>query len=270
MIEKKMDLLRMFFFENLSKYKEIRHFLSTRVGGFSDPPYSSLNLGFHVGDDPEDVLENRKRLATAIGIPLNRFTLARQVHSGNVTIISEQLRGKGCANHKEAINATDSMVTNVRDICLLILTADCVPMLFFDPSRKAIGVAHAGWQGTLKFVALNTVRTMEKAFGSSPRNIVVGIGPSIGPCCYEVGPEVIYQVEKVFQNKKEYMVNESADGSGYFDLWKANLKQLLHAGVKRTNIEMARICTCHNPDLFFSYRHQKGDTGRFGVGITLC
>jgi YfiH family protein len=270
MIEKKIDLLDILFFENLSEYKEIRHFVSTRKGGFSKPPYNSLNLGFHVGDDPENVLKNRKRLANTIGIPLNHFTIGRQVHSGNVTIISEELRGKGSTNHKEAINATDAMVTNVADICLTILVADCVPMLFFDPVKRTIGVCHAGWKGTLQFVTLNTVRAMEKVFGSSPRDIIVGIGPSIGPCCYKVGPKVISQVENILHTKKEYILNESKDGEGYFDLWEANLRQLLHAGIERKNIEMAMECTCHNPDLLFSYRHKKGNTGRFGVCIAIC
>ncbi|MBW1692484.1 MAG: polyphenol oxidase family protein, partial [Deltaproteobacteria bacterium] len=100
--------------------------------------------------------------------------------------------------------------------------------------------------------------------------IMVGIGPSIGPCCYKAGPEVISQVENVFQTKKGYIINEAKDGKGYFDLWKANLEQLLHVGIDRKNIEMAMRCTSHNPDLFFSYRHQKGDTGRFAAGIMLC
>jgi len=270
MIEKKIDLLDILFFENLSGFKKIRHFVSTRKGGFSKSPYNSLNLGFHVGDDPEDVLKNRKRLAATIRIPLNHFTIAIQIHSGNVKIISEELRGKGCSNHKGAINATDAMVTNIANICLMVLVADCVPMLFFDPVKRAIGVCHAGWQGTLQFVARNTVLALEKGFGSSPRDIMVGIGPSIGPCCYKVGPEVISQVANIFNTKKEFILNESKDGEGYFDLWEANLRQLLHAGIERENIEMAMECTCHNPDLFFSYRHQKGNTGRFGVGIAIC
>ncbi len=270
MIEKKIDLLDILFFENLSGFKEIRHFVSTRKGGFSKPPYNSLNIGFHVGDDPEDVLKNRKRLAATIGISLNHFTMARQIHSGHVTIISEKMRGKGCYDHKGAMNDTDAMVTNVPDICLVILVADCVPMLFFDPLKRAIGVAHAGWKGTLQCVAQKIVRAMQKVFGSSPRDILVGIGPSIGPCCYEVGPEVISQVENIFHTKKDYILNESKGGEGYFDLWKANLRQLLYCGIERENIEIAMRCTCHNPDLFFSYRHQKGDTGRFGAGIAIC
>ncbi|MBW2333001.1 MAG: peptidoglycan editing factor PgeF [Deltaproteobacteria bacterium] len=269
MVEKKVNLLTILFFENLLKYKEIRHFVSTRKGGVSKHPFDSLNLGLHVGDDPDNVLKNRKRLAATIGIPLRHFTIGEQIHSGNVTIISEELRGKGSTNHKEAINATDAMVTNAADICLVVLVADCVPILFFDPIKRAIGVAHAGWKGTLQFIAQKTVRAMEKAFGSSPQDIIVGAGPSIGPCCYKVGEDVISQVETIFHTRKECILNESKSGEGYFDLWKANLTQLLQAGIKRKNIEMARMCTCHKPDVFFSYRHQKGETGRFCAGITL-
>jgi hypothetical protein len=110
---------------------------------------------------------------------------------------------------------------------------------------------------------------MEEAFGSSPGDIMVGMGPSIGPCCYTVGPEVISQVTGVFQAGNECIVKESKEGKGYLDLWKANLERLLHAGVQRENIEIAGRCTCHEPDMFFSYRKQKGDTGRFAAGIML-
>ena len=269
MIEKKIDFVTLLFFENLLRFKEIRHFVSNRAGGFSKPPYDSLNLGFHVGDDPDHVRKNRKRLASATGIPWKSLTLARQIHSGNVTVISKELRGKGCGHHDEAVKDTDAMVTNVPNICLVILVADCVPMLFFDPLKRIIAVAHAGWKGTLQSVALHTVSAMENGFGSSPHNIIVGMGPSIGPCCYEVGPEVITEVKAVFSNYQDYVRHESRDGKGYLDLWKANLDQLLHAGIERKNIEMAMKCTCHNPDVFFSYRHQQGETGRFGAGISI-
>jgi len=269
MIKKKIDLLDILFFENLSACKELRHFISTRTGGFSKAPYHSLNLSLHVGDNPDNVLKNRRRFAEAIGIPLNQFTIARQIHSGNVKIISNELKGSGSTNNKKAINGTDAMVTNVAGICLVILVADCVPILFFDPIQRAIGVAHAGWRGTLQLIAQKTVMAMEKAFGSLAEDIVVGVGPSIGPCCYKVGPDIISQVEIIFHTKKKYILNESKSGEGYFDLWKANLDQLLHTGIERKNIEMAMSCTCHTSDLFFSYRHQKEVTGRFCAGITL-
>lgn len=269
MIEKRHRLLSIVHFENLLGFKEIDHFVSTRTGGFSEFPYHSLNLGLHVGDDPVNVMNNRRRLAEALGIPLNQFTIARQVHSGNVRVVSDELRGSGSTDQENAIENTDAMVTDTPGICLIVLVADCVPMLFFDPSRRAVGVAHAGWRGTLRSIAFNTVTTMEKAFGSSPANIMVGIGPSIGPCCYRVGPEVISQVKSVFQGGNDYIVNESKGGEGHLDLWKANLEGLLYAGIERKNIEIAERCTCHEPDLFFSYRKQKGDTGRFAAGIML-
>jgi copper oxidase (laccase) domain-containing protein len=110
---------------------------------------------------------------------------------------------------------------------------------------------------------------MKEAFGSSPGDIMVGIGPSIGPCCYQVGPEVISRVKSVCKGGSDYIANESKDGTGYLDLWKANLEGLVRAGVARNNIEIAGRCTCHEPDLFFSYRGQKGDAGRFAAGIML-
>lgn len=269
MIEKKINSLSIWFFENLLRYERIGHFVSTRNGGHSNPPYDSLNLSFNVGDDPDKVLKNRKLLAGTLGIPLTNLTTAKQIHDGHVKIVSDALRGKGSTNYKGAINATDAMVTNAPNICLMILLADCVPILFCDPSKRVIGVAHAGWKGTLRFVAHNTVKVLREHFGCSPQDIVVGIGPSIGPCCYQVRQEVLSQVEHVLGTRQDCIRHESANGKGYFDLWTANLKQLLQAGIPEKNIEMAETCTSHHPNLFFSHRHEKGKTGRFGAGIVI-
>ena len=269
MIKEERDLLTVLSFESLLKHKTITHFVSTRRGGCSNPPFDSLNLGLHVGDNPDLVFGNRERLAHAVGMPLSRFTFAKQIHSSNVTVITGGQRGKGAFNQNEAIDATDAMVTDLPGICLVILIADCVPLLLFDPFRNVIGVAHAGWKGTLRSIALHTVRAMEKGFGCSPHNIIVGIGPSIGPCCYEVGPEVIAQVKAAFSPYREYVTHESGDGKGRLDLRKANRDQLVRTGIKRENIETANQCTCHNADIFFSYRQQHGETGRFGAGICI-
>jgi YfiH family protein len=269
MIKEEKGLLIVLSFENLTKHKKIRHFISTRTGGFSNSPYNSLNLALHVGDDPDKVLKNRKRLAQAIGIPLDQFTIAKQIHSGTVTVISEAMKGRGSTNQEDAVEATDAMVTDVPGICLTILVADCVPMLFFDPARNVIAAAHAGWRGTLQFIALHTVRAMEKDFGCSPQDILVGMGPSIGPCCYDVGPEVITQMKAVLSSHQEYIQHESKEGKGYLDLQKANRDQLVEAGILRKNIETANQCTCHNAHIFFSYRHQHGKTGRFAAGICM-
>jgi YfiH family protein len=269
MIEQRINASPIWLFENLLSHEDIGHFVSTRIGGHSKPPYDSLNLSFNVGDDPKNVLKNRERLAEAIGVPLTCLTTAKQIHDGHVKVVSEALRGKGSVDYQGAINATDAMVTNVPNICLMILLADCVPLLFHDPTKGVIGVAHAGWKGTLQLVTRATVQALREHYGCSSHDIFVGIGPSVGPCCYEIGQEIISQVEQVFGARQEFLTNRSADGRGYLDLWTANREQLLHAGIPEENIEMAKICTCHHPDLFFSYRHEKGKTGRFGAGIVI-
>jgi len=269
MIEKKIDPLSVWFFENLLRHKGIGHFVSTRIGGCSNPPYDALNLSFNVGDAPKKVLKNRELLADTLGISLSSLTTAKQVHDAHVEIVTKGSRGKGATDYKGAINAADAMVTDAADTCLMALLADCVPILFYDPSRKVIGVAHAGWKGTLRSVARDTVSVFRKDFGCSPKDIVVGIGPSIGPCCYEVGKEVVGQVENLFGAKQGYIGKESTSGKGCFDLWQANLRQLVEAGIPEENIETAKVCTCHHPDLFFSYRHENGRAGRFGAGIVI-
>jgi YfiH family protein len=269
MIQKKIDSLSLWFFENLLTCKRIGHFVSTRLGGHSDPPYDSLNLSFNVGDDPDTVLKNRRRLAGALGIPLTTLTTAKQIHDGHVKVVSETLRGRGSTNYQGAINATDAMVTNAENACLMILLADCVPILFCDPSKRVIGAAHAGWRGTLRFVAHNTVKVFREDFGCSPEDIVVGIGPSIGPCCYEVGQDVASQVRNVFGTGQDGIHCKFAKGRAHFDLWTANLEQLIQAGIRKKNIEVAKTCTRHHPELFFSHRHEKGKTGRFGAGIVI-
>ena len=147
------------------------------------------------------MLKNRERLATALGIPLNNFTTAKQVHDSNVEIITEALRGRGAVNFDTTVYATDAMVTNTPNICLTVLQADCVPLLFFDLKKKVIGVAHAGWKGTVRVVAQNTVKVLKEKFHCSPDDIFVGIGPSIGPCCYEIGQEVVIQMGKASHKK---------------------------------------------------------------------
>lgn len=272
MIKKQINSVPVYLFENISKYKEVGHFVSTRIGGFSKPPYNTLNLGFHVRDDPAKVLKNRRLLAAALGVPLNHFTVAKQVHQSNVEVITEELRGQGATSHQTAISATDAMITNVPNIYLMVFLADCVPILFFDPQKNAIGIAHAGWRGTLELIAQKSVKALQENFGSQPADIIAGIGPSIGPCCYEVGPEVIAQVENVFQTTGDFLElkhedRKTTNGEGYLDLWEANKRQLIQAGILHENIEVAGICTRCNADIFFSVRHQKGKTGRFAAGI---
>ena len=269
MLEEHHHLSSLFRFRNLSKQGGVNHFVSTRIGGLSLSPYESLNLGFHVGDVPETVLKNRERLAATIQIPLSDFTFAKQIHSGTVTIVTEQMRGCGAADYDTAVEATDAMVTAVPGVCLAVLTADCVPVLLFDPRKRVVAVVHAGWRGSVKLIARKTVEILNQEFNCEPGDLLAGIGPSIGPCHYEIGPDVITQVKDTFGGTDGYINVESPDGKGYFNLWEANKRQIMEAGVPPQNIEIARICTYCNAHLFFSVRHQKGTTGRFGTGIML-
>ena len=269
MLETYLQSLSTFQFHNLSKQSGIDHFVSTRSGGSSPPPYESLNLGFHVEDNAKTVLQNRECLAANVGIPLSDFTIPKQVHSGTVTIVTEEMRGCGAADLDTAVEATDAMITDVPRLYLTVLAADCVLVLFFDPQKRVIAAVHAGWRGTVKLAAQKTAETLKQEFNCNPTDMLVGIGPSIGPCHYEVGTEVISQVQDTFGSTDGYINNETPDGKGYFNLWEANKQQVIEAGIPARNIEVAQICTYCNAHLFFSERHQKGRTGRFGAGIML-
>lgn len=254
MLEKKTDLLTIYQFKNLSQFSEISHFVSTRVEGISKPPYDSLNLGFNVGDNPKNVLKNLKLLASALRISLNKFTTAQQIHENNITVVTKKFRGKGATDYKTAIPATDALVTNIPDLCLMVTVADCVPIILYDPKTAAVGTIHAGRKGTLKLIAQNTVNLLRKDFSTTTKDLIVGIGPSIGPCCYEVGSNT------------------------HFNLWETNKTQLIQSGVLEENIEIAEICTKCHVDQFFSARAAQeaahgnasnGKTGRFGAGIMI-
>lgn len=265
MFSKNIGPLIFFYFENLANQSAITHFVSTRPGGFSSPPFHSLNLAFHVSDNAELVAANREILATELNIPLSNFVTAQQVHEANIAIVTEAMRGTGSTDFATALPATDSLITNIPNVCLMVLTADCVPLILFDPNKKVIGVVHAGWKGTVQLIAQKTVTVMQKQFGCSPVDIIAGIGPSIGSCCYEVGAEVIREIERNLPNRIEYILNKK----GFFNLREANKNQLVQLGISEKNIEVAGICTrCHS-DIFYSARKNGINTGRYGTGIML-
>lgn len=245
-------------FTNLGQYQSIAHFVTTRTGGTSLSPCDSLNLGFGTRDNQEHVLENRKLLSRSIQVPLESFVVGRQVHGDRIAVVTEKDQGKGACDYNSALDATDAMITDVPGVCLMVLLADCVPMLFYDPVRQVVGAAHAGWKGTAKLIGKKVIQAMSDSLGCRPSDMLVGIGPSIGPCCYEVGTDVISQFEA-----------DLIDEHGHLDLRAANTRQLLKAGVVSCNIEIAEICTKCNPDRFYSERHTPG-TGRFGAGIMLA
>jgi YfiH family protein len=238
----------------------IKHAMISRHGGVSQIPWNTLNLATTVGDDKNSVGENINRVYKAFKIERGNIFDVWQVHSDRV--VHTQSPRKADESHQRA----DAIVTNQHGLTLLMRFADCVPILLYDPKHKVIGIVHAGWKGTILKIVSNTVRAMNDIYGSSPNDLISGIGPSIAAHHYEVGPDVIRQASCLLGNEaSECLI--SFNGSTHFDLWKANQKILESIGVNQ--IEVSGICTACNTHDWFSHRAENGRSGRFGVFITL-
>ena len=252
------DGLRYYQFDGWS---QVKHGVFTRHGGVSAAPWASLNLGGNVGDDPQAVRHNHERMYAALGVSDARACSVWQVHSADVILAQGPVRGR------RWLALADAMITDRADIPLSMRFADCVPLLFHDPVQGVIGMAHAGWRGTVQGVGAHTVRTMMESYGCKPHNIRAGIGPSIGPDHYQVGEEVVEAVQGYFGTVEGLVRRDPADGTAYLDLWQANRLDLERSGIEL--IELAGIDTAACTDEFFSHRAEKGRTGRFGAVIAL-
>jgi hypothetical protein len=250
--------IRYFKFDSFSD--SIVHAVFTRQGGVSPAPWNSLNVGGTVGDDIERVRENRARSFLAVNRPPASIFDVWQVHSAEV------VHADGPRDFSVDVKQADIILTDKPHVTLYMRFADCVPILFHDPQKAVVGIAHAGWQGTVRGVSTKAVEAMREKYGCKPGNIVAAIGPSIGPDHYEVGPDVIVQVQRSFGDESERVL-ETRDGRVYLDLWMANHVQLQKAGVEQ--IEVAGVCTACHLDDWFSHRAEKGKTGRFGALIGL-
>jgi hypothetical protein len=250
-------------FNHLSKYKSVIHYVSGREGGVSQGPFESLNLSFSVSDDPKNVTENRQRLADELNVAPTSFVFPHQTHSANIKIVTS-------SNEKEKdLSDTDGLITTTPNVLISVLTADCVPLIFYDPVRQVLGVVHSGWRGTVKGIAREMIKKLTAEFQSKPSEILVGIGPSIGPDTYEVGENVITSVKETFGNEASLILKEESKSRAYLNLWKANRILLEHMRVPLENIEKAFICTYTDPEMFYSARRLGKDCGRFGAGIML-
>ncbi len=241
------------------------HAITTRDGGVSAAPYASLNLSFSRPDDPEAVRENRARVYAALEIDPRRVVQAGQIHGADVLVVEEQHAGRGALDRSLVLPPADALITRETNLYLFACFADCTPLLFYDPVSRAVGVAHAGWQGTVKQIGAATVRAMAQTFGSRPSDISVVIGPSAGPCCYNVWPHVADEIRSAFSFRPDVL--STRDGQTFFDLWAANRATLEAVGVQPERIESSDICTIHHHDRFFSHRASGGRTGRFAALI---
>lgn len=237
------------------------HGFSTRIGGVSEGDLATMNLSFTRGDDPERVKENYRRIAAVIGFDENRLVLTHQTHTNHVRVVTEADAGKGYVRNRDYTDI-DGLVTNVPNLVLATFYADCVPLFFIDPVHKAIGLSHSGWRGTVSDIAAVTVKTMQKEYGTRPEELLVGIGPSICQDCYEVSEDVIDEFRASCEEKLwPRLYQEKGNGKYQLNLWEACRQNLLRAGVLPERIEVTDLCTCCNPQLFFSHRASKGKRG---------
>ncbi|WP_347488310.1 peptidoglycan editing factor PgeF [Desulfoscipio sp. XC116] len=246
----------------------VAHAFTTRLGGVSPPPYQSLNLGLHVGDDPGGVVVNRQRICRALDADIGCLVAGRQVHGDRVSTVHAVHAGRGATAWEDALPDVDALVTAESSLLISSYYADCVPLLFLDPVRRVIALAHAGWKGTVLNIGAKTVRHMAENHASRVENILAAVGPAIGPCCYEVDAPVMEAVESCLPGGPA-PARPGRAGHWWLDLPSVNRRLLLDAGVRPENITMADCCTSCRDDLFYSYRKQNSRTGRMASLIML-
>lgn len=245
--------------------QRVRHGFTSRtdlLSAFGDVSYVT-------GPDPLTVRRNRDHWADAIRVDSKRLVCAQQVHGNHVYLVTQSDAGHGYESYEDAIAETDALITQVPDLPLAIFCADCVPILVFDPVQRAVGAIHAGWRGTVSNITGQTICAMIDRFGTDPGDVLAGIGPSIGRCCYEVGPEVIDAWKSTGVDEQERAVDRD-DVRFRFDLWTANSMALITAGVPTSQIEVTGECTRCQSDRYFSYRAQGKQAGRFAAIIALA
>jgi polyphenol oxidase len=251
--------IQYYTFDSLDE-EGVPHAVFTRHGGVSLAPWQSLNVGGTVGDDPQHVLQNRKSAFQALNRPWESIYDVWQVHSADV-VCTDSPRPQ-----TQELQKADAILTETAEVTLFMRFADCVPILFYDPVQNVVGLAHAGWQGTVKQVAAAAVQVLQAQYHSQPADLITAIGPSIGAHHYPVGSEVVEQVHSSFgQDASSLLI--SHNGAVQFDLWEANRLVLQKSGVRR--IETAGICTACSTGDWYSHRAENGKTGRFGALIAL-
>ncbi len=243
-------------FPSFEKTGLVRHLYSTRRGGVSQGNLGPMNLGFSRGDQPESVMENYRRISYVSDICSSDMVFSDQVHGDRIVSVDQRDRGR------RDLTEVDGLVTDKPQVCLVTFYADCVPLFFLDPVKKAIGLAHAGWRGTVLEIGRKMVLRMNREFGSRPEDILAGIGPSIGPCCFEVGPEVKAQFVNAFPAWQAEIIRPAQDPEkSYIDLWRTNELILRRAGIREEHITVTDLCTkCHS-EYFHSHRRMGNDRG---------
>lgn len=257
-----------FTFEKFDNTGIVSHCFSTRKGGVSTGVFKSMNLHFRE-DNIENVIENYKIICSAIDVDYRNVVFSKQIHNDTIYTVLEKDRGKGLLVESD-ISDADGLITNKKGIVLTTFYADCVPLYFLDPVKRVIAMAHSGWRGTVKKIGVKAVYKMEKDYDCKRKNILVGIGPSIKKCCFEVDYPVVEEFLNNMNYSKEFIFKDNEkEGKYKIDLQRIIEKALISVGISAENIENAGICTRCNPDLFFSHRYMGNERGSLAGLIAL-
>ncbi|NMA83133.1 MAG: peptidoglycan editing factor PgeF [Epulopiscium sp.] len=265
MIHQQDDLYYLSFL-SFDRTKAVNHGFSTRLGGYSKDIYTSLNLGLRSGDKLEDVYLNYKKICKALDIDSEDLVHSDQIHESHIYCVTQEDKGKGFYKDSN-IKGIDGLITNEPKVPLITFYADCVPLYFLDPVQKVIGLAHAGWRGTVLKIAAKMIHKFTSVYKSDPKNILVGIGPSIGSCCFEVDESVAHAFQKQFEG--DDWIQTLKNGKYKIDLWKVNQQILLESDIIEEHISIMGLCTMCHKDIFFSHRGHKGRRGSLGAIMEL-
>jgi YfiH family protein len=263
----KKGKLKLISCDAISKIPGFTQVFTTRAGGVSKKPYNSLNMGMHTDDNKKKVRLNIKMLEKSLNIKY--ASAARQVHGDRVLVIKGSGRGVKEEVNQEKLRKilntdADALITNIPGLAVGVRVADCVGTVIVDPENKVVAAIHSGWRGVANRIVVKAVKTMKKEFGSKPAELIAAVSPAIGPCCYEIGDEVLkLKKHRVFSN-----IWKHKNGRVHMDLWQGVRNLLISQGVKENNIHICSMCTADNPELFYSHRRDKGKTGRMmAIGV---
>lgn len=250
------------------------HGFSTRLGGVSEGYLGTMNLSFQRGDKEKHVRENYNRMGKAIGFSPEKLVFSNQIHETTIHMVTLEDIGKGY--QKPVMQGNDGLVTKEKGIPLVTFYADCVPLLFYDPVQRVIGMAHSGWRGTVARIGAKMVKVMKEQYNSQPEDICTVIAPSICQNCYEISEDVAEAFRREFSDSKstlfyeeELYLRDDKNGKYHLDLWKVNELLLLEAGILPEHLEITDLCTCCNPEVLFSHRASHGKRGNLAAFLML-
>ena len=255
-------------YNKLSEIPFIKHAFSTRLGGVSTGVCAEMNLAFGRGDDREVVLENYRLFCNSAGFEYESLVASVQVHETVVRKVTSENRGHGILFPRDVPSA-DALITNDKDVTLVTYYADCTPVFFVDTKTHAIGLAHAGWRGTVGRIVCNVVDSMKENFGTNPEDLVCAVGPVIGKCCYEIDADCAGNFKALSEIDTSLILEEKPDGKYMADLALTNKLLLLSRGVKEENITVSDLCTRCNSSLLWSHRATKGERGTMAAFMTI-